>query len=158
MSDLYGPASPFRELPSFSPAGATQVVNAGSISLMGGAGGNNNGAFLVTNGAGGTQTVNAGSISMTGGTVGAGNRVSLLEGGELLIDGCGQSFESSRRIGRLGLRLGEEGGRAGEDKQDRGRAGEDEQDRPPAPHGAMIPRGGQEDRRRRRSLPRSKSS
>src|SRR5438132_14124182 len=69
-----------------------------------------------------------------------------LEGGELLIDGCGQSLESSRRIRRLGLRLGEEGGRAGEDKQDRGRAGEDEQDRPPAPHGAMIPRGGQEDR------------
>ena len=68
-----------------------------------------------------------------------------LEGGELLIDGGGQSLESSRRIGRLRLRLGEEGGRAGEDKQDRGRAGEDEQDRPPAPHGAMIPRGGQED-------------
>ncbi len=72
-----------------------------------------------------------------------------LEGGELLIDGGGQGLEGSGRIGRLGLRLGEESGRAGED----------EQDRPQAPHGAMIPRGGHEETERgRRTLPCSRIS
>src|SRR5439155_1249356 len=60
----------------FHNGSGQQAVSAGSISVTGGASGNNNGAFIGSQ-HGWAQSIRAGNIVVTGGTVGAGSRAGL---------------------------------------------------------------------------------